>query len=153
VLVFYAQYLTFWEQWLKVILSCHLWESIEITVSFYGFWGEPCLTQVSILKRYNNFKYALRQRRKLFAQSTPKFRKVAIARFEFGIKHWLTLKINQFIYERKSTWPDKIHTFDTCFKNIFKYSGKVYLANPYRWRTQVVEMICRRAVPVCSLEL
>jgi len=37
VLVFYAQYLMSWEQWLIVILSCHLWESIEIAVSFYVF--------------------------------------------------------------------------------------------------------------------
>ena len=28
--VFYAQYLRFWEQWLKIKLSCHPWESIEI---------------------------------------------------------------------------------------------------------------------------
>jgi len=52
VLVFCAQYLIFREQWLKVILSCHLWESIQIAVSFYGFWREPYLTQISILKRY-----------------------------------------------------------------------------------------------------
>jgi len=37
VLIFYAQYLIFREQSLKVILSCHLWESIEIPVSFYAF--------------------------------------------------------------------------------------------------------------------
>jgi len=36
VFIFYAQYMTFREQWLKVILSCHLWESIEIAVSLYG---------------------------------------------------------------------------------------------------------------------
>jgi len=36
VLVFYAQYLIFWEQCSKEILSCHPWESIEIDVLFYG---------------------------------------------------------------------------------------------------------------------
>ena len=130
VLVFYAQYLTFWEQWLKMILSsfsCHLWESIEITVSFYGFW-EPCLTQIGILQRYNNFKCVLRQHRKLFGQSTPKFRKFTVARFEFGIKHWLTLKINQFIFkkqfEKTSPWPDKIHTFSHVFQNYFQVFWK-----------------------------
>ena len=127
VLVFYAQYLTFWEQWLKVILSCHLRESIEIAVSFYGFWGEPCLTQISILKRYN-FKCALRQRRKLFAQSTPKFRKLAVARFEFVIKYWLTLKTNQFIctkqFEKTSLWPDKIHQFSYVFQSYFQVFWK-----------------------------
>ena len=128
VLVFYAQYLTFWEQWLKVILSRHLWESIDIAVSFYGFWGEPCLTQISILKRYNNFKCALWQRRKRFAQSTPKFRKVTVARFEFAVKYWLTLKINQFIYknqfEKTSLWPDKNHPFSYVFQSYFQVFWK-----------------------------
>jgi len=36
VLVYYAQYLRFWKQWLKEILSCHLWELFEINVLFYG---------------------------------------------------------------------------------------------------------------------
>jgi len=50
VFAFYAQYLTFWEQWSKEILS-HLLESIEVDVSFYGHhWEEPCLTQVKSLK-------------------------------------------------------------------------------------------------------
>jgi len=124
VLIFYAQYLIFREQSLKVILSCHLWESIEIPVSFYAFWGESCFTQISILKRYNNFKCAFRQHRKLFTQSTPKFRKVTVTRYEFGIKHWLTLKINQFIFKRQlekaSLCPDKIHTFSYMFQNYFQ---------------------------------
>ena len=74
--IFCAQYLRFWEQGLKGILSCHLRESIEIDVLFYGHhWVEPCLTQITILKKYKNFKCALRQRWKLFTQSTPKFGK------------------------------------------------------------------------------
>jgi len=28
------------------LLSCHLWESIEIAISCYRFWGELCLTQI-----------------------------------------------------------------------------------------------------------
>jgi len=128
VLVFYAQCLTFWERWLKVILSCHLWESIEITVSFYWFWGEPCLIQTGILKRDNNIKCVLRQSRKLFTQSTPKFRRVTVARFEFVIKYWLTLKINRFIFkkqfEKTSPWPDKIHTCSHVFQNYFQVFWK-----------------------------
>jgi len=70
------------EQWLKKILSCHLWEAIEIDVLFYGHhWGEPCLTQISILKRYHDFKCMHQQLWKLFTQSTPKFRKVTAARY------------------------------------------------------------------------
>jgi len=77
--------------------------------------------------------------RKLFTQSTPKFRKVSVARFEFGIKHSLTLKINQIIFEKQfektRPWPDKNHMFSYVFQNyktIFKYSGKAYLASAYR---------------------
>jgi len=36
VLDFYAQYLRFWELWIKEIISCHPWESTEIDVLFYG---------------------------------------------------------------------------------------------------------------------
>jgi len=54
VLIFYAQYLIFREQWLKELLSCHLWESTEIDFLFYRHhWEEPCLIQISILKRYS----------------------------------------------------------------------------------------------------
>jgi len=70
VLVFYEQYLTFWEQWLKKFVSCHLRESIDIDVLFYGSWGEPCLIRIGNLKKYDNVTRALRQRRKLVAQST-----------------------------------------------------------------------------------
>jgi len=42
-------------------------------------------------EKVQNFKCALRQRWKLFAQSTPKFGKITVARYEFGIKHRLTL--------------------------------------------------------------
>jgi len=35
-LVFYTQYLIFWEQWLKEILSCHPWEPVDIDVLLYG---------------------------------------------------------------------------------------------------------------------
>jgi len=35
VLIFYAQYLIFREQWSKELLSCHLRESIEIDFLFY----------------------------------------------------------------------------------------------------------------------
>jgi len=80
------------------------------------------------LKRYNNFTCALRQRRKLFAQSTPKLRKVTVARFEFGMKHSLTLKINQIIFkkqfEKTIPWPDKIHTFSYVFQNYFQVFWK-----------------------------
>jgi len=150
-LVFYAQYLTFWEHWLKVILSCHFWESIEITVLLYGFWGEPCLTQIGILKRFNNFKCVLPQRRKLFAQSTPKIRKVTVAKFEFRIKHWLTWRINQCTFKKQFENTNrgliKFTRSVMCFKSIFKFFGNAYLANaylanPYRWRTQGVEMMC-----------
>jgi len=49
VLIFYAQYLIFREQWSKELLSCHLRESIEIDFLFYRHhWSEPCLTQISI---------------------------------------------------------------------------------------------------------
>ena len=69
-------------------VSCHPWEPIKIDVLFYSHhWGEPCLTLKSILKRYNNFKCALQQHWKLFAQSTPKSAKVTMAKYEFGIKH------------------------------------------------------------------
>ena len=40
---------------------------------------ENLVSHISILKRYNNFKFALQQRWKLFAQSTPKLRKVTVA--------------------------------------------------------------------------
>jgi len=51
VIVFYAPYRRFWEQWLIEILSYQPWESIVIDVLFYGHhWEEPCLTQISILK-------------------------------------------------------------------------------------------------------
>ena len=39
------------------------WELFEIAVLFYGHhWRESCLTQINILKRYNNFKCTFRQR-------------------------------------------------------------------------------------------
>jgi len=64
------------------------------------------------LKRYSDFKCADRQHRNCFSQSTSKFEKVTIARYEFGIKHCLTLKINQFIFIRRfenmSPCPDKL---------------------------------------------
>jgi len=104
------------------------WEPIEIDVWFYGHHWEPCHTQISLLKRYNNFKRALQQRRKLFAQSTPNFRKFTVEIYEFGIKHWLTLKINQFIFkkqfEKTSPYPDKIHTFSYVFENYFQVFWK-----------------------------
>ena len=85
--------------------------------------------------------------------SSPKphqnLQKVTVARYEFGIKHCLTLKINQLIFikhvEKTNPYPDKIHVFSYLFefKSIFKYSGRVYLASARRWRTQWVEM------PVC----
>jgi len=47
VLVFNAQYLRFWEQWLKEVLWCHRGGSVKIDILFYGHhWGEPCLTQI-----------------------------------------------------------------------------------------------------------
>jgi len=33
------------------LLSCHLWESIEIDVLFYGHLGEPCLTQIKYFQK------------------------------------------------------------------------------------------------------
>ena len=41
VLIFYAQYLIFREQWVKELLSCHLWESTEIDFLLYRhyWWG------------------------------------------------------------------------------------------------------------------
>ena len=48
------------------------------------------------VKKCNNFIRAIRQCMQLFAQSTPKFWKVIIARYELEIKHCLILKINQF---------------------------------------------------------
>ena len=148
VLVFYAQYLIFWEQWLKEILSGHPQESVEIDDLFYGHhWEEPWLTQISILKRYNNFKCALRHPWKLFAQSTTKFGKVTVARYEFGIKHCLTLKINQFIFikhfENTNSCHDKNYTFNYMFQNygVFKHSERALLACACRWRRQGVEMM------------
>jgi len=52
-------------------------------------------------ERYNDFKCALRQHRKFFANSTPNFGKVTVARYEFEMKHCLTLKINQYIFIRR----------------------------------------------------
>jgi len=49
----------------------------------------PHTDKYSILKRYNDFKCALRW--KFFDQSTQKFRKVANARYEFRIKHCLNI--------------------------------------------------------------
>jgi len=36
----------FWDQWLKEILSCHLWESIEIDVLFYGLIEENSTSRI-----------------------------------------------------------------------------------------------------------
>jgi len=103
------------------IFPCQPWESIDNDASFHGCWGEPCLIQLSILNRYDNFKCTLRQGRKLFAQSTSEFRRVTAARYECGIKHWLTLTINQFIFkkhfERTSPFPAKFHTFSFMLQN------------------------------------
>ena len=49
-------------------------------------------SHISILKRYNNFKCALRQRWKLFIQSTPKCGWSQL-QDDIVIKHCLTLKI------------------------------------------------------------
>ena len=96
------------EQWLKEILSCHHWDSIEIDVLYYDHhWREPCHTQVSTWKRYNNFKCALRQRWELLAQSTPKLRKAAVARHELGLSHFLKLKINEFIFTKQIKMKDR----------------------------------------------
>jgi len=128
ILVFSAQCLRFWEQWLKEILSCHSWKSIEIDGLFYGHhWGEPCLTQLSILKGYNNFKCALWQRWKLSAQSTLKCGKVTAARYEFGTNHCLvdiiTLKINHSFtkhFENTRSCSDKIYMFQNYFQIFWK---------------------------------
>ena len=97
-LVFYAQYLwhsgnSGWQRCSHVILG----NQLRSLFCFYGHqWGEPCLTQVSNWLSYNNLKCALRLRRKLCTQSTPKFRKATMARYEFGTKY--ALKINHFIF-------------------------------------------------------
>ena len=89
---------------------------------------EPCLLQIRILKRYNNFKCALLQRWKSFAQSTQIFGNVTVARYEFGIKFCLTLKINQPIFikhfDKKCQWPAKICTFSYKFQNYFQVLQK-----------------------------
>jgi len=80
--------------------------------------------RICILKRYNNFKCAVRQRETLFAQSIQKFGKVTVARYEFGVKHRLTLEINQVIFiknfENTSPCLDKIYTFSQILKAFFK---------------------------------
>jgi len=46
---FSTHYASFWEQWLKEIVSCHPYELNKIDVLFYvHLWGGPCLTQVCI---------------------------------------------------------------------------------------------------------
>jgi len=108
VLVFYAQYLRFR---LKDIISCHPWEFFEIDVLLYGhyYWGESCLTQISILKRYNNFRCALRQRWKLFAQSAPKFWK------SHSCKIWLWNKA-LFIWHN-NTENQSLHLYKSISNN------------------------------------
>jgi len=63
VLVFHAQYLRFWEQWLKEIFSHHLEELIKMFCFMVIIEENP--VQLIILKRYNDFKCALQQRWKL----------------------------------------------------------------------------------------
>jgi len=109
----------------KRYTPCRPCESIEIDVLFYRHnWGEPCLTQTSILKWCNNFVCGLRLHWKLFAQSTSHIGKVTVARNEFGIQHRLTLKINQFIFikhfEKTNPCPDKIHMFSYVLQNYFQ---------------------------------
>ena len=82
----------------------------------------------SILKRCNNFICGLRLPWKLFAQSASQFGKDTVARYEFGIKYWLTSKINQFIlmkhFERTSPCPDKLHMFSYVLQNYFQVFWK-----------------------------
>ena len=104
-----------------------------IDILFHRYlWGEPYLLQIGILKRYNNFKCALRQRCKLFAQSTQTFGNVTVARYEFGIKFCLTLKVNQPIFikyfDKKCQWPDKFTRSVRSSKTIFKCSRKAFHA-------------------------
>ena len=114
-------------------ISCHPWKTTEIDILFYGHHsGEPCFTQISILKRYNNFICAIWQRWKLFVRSTPKLWNVTAARFEFGIQlnlfDIITLKINQFIFikhfEKTSPCDDKIYKFNCMFRNCFRIFWK-----------------------------
>jgi len=51
----------------------------------------------------SNERFGSVETRKLFAQSTPKFGKVTVARYEFGKKNCLTLKINQNTFLKQST--------------------------------------------------
>ena len=97
-----------------------IWSSLRRTL--------PRIDTYCILKKYNNFKCALQQRWKLFAKSTPRFWKVTVAKWEYGIKHCLTLKINQFIFtkhfEKTSLCLDKIYTFSYMFQNSFQIFWK-----------------------------
>ena len=90
---------------------------------------EPCLTQISSLKRYNSFKCASTALETL-RPTTPKFRKVTVARYEFEMKHCLTLEINRFIlikhFGKTSPCPDKTHTFSYMFQNYFQIFWKSF---------------------------
>ena len=84
------------------------------------------------LKLYNNFRCVLRRRWKLFAQSTPKFGKVTVITYDFGIRHCsrLKIKINQFIFmkhfEKTSTCPYKINTFCCMLQSNFQIFWKSF---------------------------
>jgi len=70
----------------------------------------------------------------IFAQSTPKFRKATVATYEFGTLFNIEDQLIHLCKALKTRARAlvKFTRSDTCFKTIFKYSGKALLASTCR---------------------
>ena len=108
-------------------VSCHPWKLIEIDVLFYGHhWGEPGLTQISILNRYNNFKCALRQRWKLRPIHTKIWQSHSCKTWIWKTALFNTEDQSIHFYKtfENSPSPDKTYTFSFVFRNCFQVFWK-----------------------------